>query len=132
MKIKRNSWLGKAYLFNSRLTSSVAPMETDLCHFMQAVLLELPFKLLLIFAGITCFVIVPIGLVLYLFFEVIPGISMELHYALWSEVVVMIVLLYLVEKIEGWRNSRPRKDPSLLRQLIKAKKQKICPLVEII
>lgn len=132
IKIKQSNWLARIYMFNyDHLDDRPAPMETDVCHFIQVILFVVPLKLFFIALAFG----VPLVGVLYFFFEIIPSISMTLHYAIWTTIVMLIVAYYVGERIDEWRGNRPprpAKEPSLLVQYIKAKKRKICPLVEIV
>lgn len=137
IRISEKSWLRRLYDFNFHLNTydSSPPTETNLCQFVRVLVVWLPLKLLFYAAILT-----PISvLIFYLFFVVIPDSSMWLHWFVWSMIALLFVTIYAVdnyfEKIEKWTCKFEGKfrlpDPARLAvAYVKAKKKKICPMIE--
>jgi cellulose synthase/poly-beta-1,6-N-acetylglucosamine synthase-like glycosyltransferase len=140
MKIRDNSFLGKAYQLNFRYSERCPDYKTNLCHFMRVMFFWLPLKIL----GFVIVCLHAIRLLFVLFFELIPTIGMWLHYTVWSAITAVFVAAYLYDNYHTPLTRLTRRIDDRLEQLsenetigvistwIKAKKSKICPLVEIV
>ena len=123
MKIRRRNLLARIYIFNFLFWSDeVAPMQTDLCHFMRVVLLWLPLKILtiLFLAFVAAWVgfVLPITALGFPFFLTVVLLSISIGY--------LIVRLCTHEY--HWQKSE---TVGIVFAYGHAIKDKVCPLVEI-
>lgn len=123
MKISKETWHYK--FWRSTLDYHPGTGTTDLCRYVQRIFWFGLFALA-IGAGMLYVVSFFAYLIFYVGFWQHPALASGIAVGL----VIVACVTYLVKK---WRDDHrfdPRPPPSLARQWVSAKKQKICPLVE--
>ena len=122
MKLSKRNWLVRLYLFNYNFTLRDCDYPyTDLCHLMRVILIWLPFKFVagavLLSALVVWFDIwaLPIAIIL-----------------IGGGVFLGALLGLAIGGGKGWKVISSSETFQIFSEAVKAKKQKICPFIEIV
>ncbi len=140
MKISKQSWHYQLYQLMERLDIVTMYDKNDLCSYMRGLIISISIPITMILSPYTAYLFHITGVLdshpPLVSFLVLAGLFLWTIVGLIADCLLIFVIgihyinKYIISKIPKREKQQKEKKPNILIEYLKAKKQKICPLIE--